>query len=87
MAIWSYTFSYMKLYSTFSDIKYFSASGEAILGTQRYLHVRFLIYFVRASGEAILGTLKYVSEGFVMFFFDCPPPRKIFCRLTFDDFL
>ena len=26
----------MKLYSTFSYIKFFSASGEAILDTQRY---------------------------------------------------
>ena len=31
----------MKLYSTFSYIKLFSASGEAILGTQRYLERRF----------------------------------------------
>ena len=29
----------MKLYSTFSYIKFFSASGEAILGTQRYFTI------------------------------------------------
>ena len=45
----------------------FRASGEAILGTQRYLenkielflNMQFLRFcFVRASGEAILGTQR-----------------------------
>ena len=38
------------------------ASGEAILGTQRYFFDAFSYYcFVRASGEAILGTQRYCS--------------------------
>ena len=54
----------MKLYSTFSYINFFSASGEAILGTQRYLEqCVFLLKIVRASGEAILGTRIYLTEG------------------------
>ena len=54
----------------------FRASGEAILGTQRYLHdakailgtqryflKHLLIIFVRASGEAILGTQRYFIKA------------------------
>ena len=41
--------------------KMFSASGEAILGTQRYLEqCAFLIQFFRASGGAILGTQRWL---------------------------
>ena len=44
--------------------KIFRASGEAILGTQRYSHESFLqVIFFRASGEAILGTQRYSHES------------------------
>ena len=47
------------------------ASGEAILGTQRYPHESILnVKNFRASGEAILGTQRYSHESFlhVIFF-------------------
>ena len=43
----------MKLYSTFSHIKCFSACGEAILGTQRYLD----------DANTILGTQRYLDDA------------------------
>merc|ERR1711924_360053 len=44
-------------------IKCFRASGEAILGTQRFLEqCVFFIKFVRASCEAILGTQRYLEQ-------------------------
>ena len=57
----------MYVYSTFCYIKFFRASGEAILGTQRYLYVRsqyvLLYFFFSASGEAILGTQRYLYDA------------------------
>ncbi len=45
-------------------IKNVRASGEAILGTQRYLEqCVFLIKIFRASGEAILGTQRYFNKA------------------------
>ena len=50
--------------------KFVRASGEAILGTQRYLDVLFYTAtaylrrkFFRASGEAILGTQRYLEQA------------------------
>ena len=39
-------------------------SGDAILGTQRYVSMRFAIKYFSFSGEAILGTQRYVSMRF-----------------------
>ena len=38
-------------------------SGEAILGTQRYVSMRFAIKYFSFSGEAILGTQRYVAHN------------------------
>ena len=41
------------------------ASGEAIVGTLRYIFIlAFYVKLFRASGEAILGTVKYVLMHF-----------------------
>ena len=49
--------------------KIFRASGEAILGTQRYSHESILnVKNFRASGEAILGTQRYFSKHFLIIF-------------------
>ena len=43
----------MYVHSTFCYINFFSASGEAILGTQRYLY----------DANAILGTQRYLDDA------------------------
>ena len=43
----------MYVYGTFCYIKFFSASGEAILGTQRYLD----------DANTILGTQRYLNDA------------------------
>ena len=42
---------------------FFRASGEAVLGTQRHIHVRFTIFVFFASGGAILGTQRYFIKA------------------------
>ena len=57
---------------TFSYINFVRASGEAILGTLKYLSKAFFtVKIVRASGEAILDTLKYFSSQFTVTVFCC----------------
>ena len=64
-------------YSMFSYVNLFSASGETILVTQRYLHVyTFSSILFSASGEAILGRQRYLHARFPIYNLLAHPARR-----------
>ena len=57
----------MYVYNTFFYVKFFRASGKAILGTERYFYVRsqhvVLDNLFNASGEAVAGAQRHLEDA------------------------